>query len=631
MNELGYCLIVFAALSMLAGLIIGIRFPGAGRMLRACQISAALMSFSGLAVLAWLVASRDPHTAYAVQYRPPVDASAGLKIAAVWAGQAGGLLLWCVETALVALAIQPRKQPYTAAILCGIQCCLLSLVVVNNPFARSVSGTAEGLNPMLMSPMMLIHPPMLFLGYALLSVPYAITAGSLIAKNPRSWLNDVKPWILISWLALTLGNGFGASWAYKTFGWGGFWSWDPVENTSFVPWMLACAAIHGLYISTRNGKWLKITAICAMLGFITVLYGSFLARSGLLAGASVHAYLDIDRLFLWALGGLLTGAILCAGYCLNVGWKSWNPDEGEKSAVIDSTGWGTAVMLIIVLFVLIGMSLPIVGIAPMTSAYDTVLLPFAFLMVMLLVWSRLAGLRNKSLVWIRSILAVIFFLILIFSIGYARWMGGGIVYAIPALVSPAILYGSLIVIIIEIYRLLFRINCRVGGVIAHIGIAMLLIGAITSGYGTRSSKLFLHTGDDVNSYGAGISLVRIDNPREGVSRAALSVDNSTSYIEVEKNRLFSVELRKPLIKRRLLFDLYITPLAIITNTVNQDGRTITPGVMIEVSMKYGISLVWLGIIFIGLGIVFSLIRKKHHLANSCDMIETENSNSLHIP
>lgn len=610
MNELGFFLTVIAVLSMLAGLIIGLRSPSAFRIIRICQISAAVTSLSGLAILAYLVASRDQNTAYAVQYCPPVDASVGLKIAAVWAGQAGGLLLWCVETALVALAIKPQQQPRTAAILCGIQFCLLALVVVNNPFSRSITGTAEGLNPMLMSPMMLIHPPMLFLGYALLSVPYAITCGALIDRTPHNWPNTVRSWVLIAWLALTLGNGFGASWAYKTFGWGGFWSWDPVENTSFVPWMFACAAVHGLYLSSRNGKWLKISAICSLIGFIVVLYGSFLARSGLLAGASVHAYLQIDKLFLWALGSLLMGSVLCAIFCLSIGWKHWNPGETGITVSSRSTGWGTAVMIVIAALVLIGMSLPIIGIIPVTSAYDTILLPFALLIMMFLAWDRLPKSPGKKSLWVRIILAFIFFLILMFSIGYARWMGGGVLYTVPALTSPALLYCSLIVIVLECYKLLRNINRSVGGSIAHIGIAMLLIGAIVAGYGTRSSKVFLHPGADAELYGNRISLMSISNPHPGLYIASLGINNTTGIIEIEENRLFSIDLRKPFIKKHLLYDIYITPLAIVSKPVIQDGRTIDPGVMIEVSMKYGISFVWFGMIFIGLGIVFSLIRKR---------------------
>ncbi|MHB0998398.1 MAG: cytochrome c biogenesis protein CcsA [Armatimonadota bacterium] len=617
MNALGYSLIIIAALSMLVGLIAGIRRPGVWWILRICQTTASLTSLSGLAILAWLVASHDPNTAYAIQYTAPIDASIGYKIAAVWAGQAGGLLLWCMETTLIALAVHPKKHPYPAAILCGIQFCLLSLVVMNNPFAQSSGESAAGLNPILMHPMMLIHPPMLFLGYALLSVPYAITAGSLIAKNPSGWRNDVKPWILIAWLTLTLGNGFGASWAYKTFGWGGFWSWDPVENTSFVPWLLAGIVIHGLCISTHSGKWLKISAICAMMGFITVLYGSFLARSGLLAGASVHAYLEIDKLFLWALGGLLAGSIIGAVICLSIGWKSWNPEDAGIETSDSITGWGTAVMIIIAVLVLAGMSLPIIKIAPTTSAYNIILIPFALIMMMLLAWNRLSFLAGKTFSIIRIILASILFAGLLY-LGYTRWQGGGILYAIPAALSPAIIYCAMIVMIMEIYKLFLDKNRRVGESIAHIGLAMLLTGAILSGYGTRSTKGFLHVAEKADIYGVSISLVSMDIPRNGVSRAILDVNNSTGQVEIEKNEKFSTELLRPLIRRHPMYDLYITPLAIISEPQIVDGDKIEPGVMLEISMKNGISLVWLGMIFMGLGILYALIRRKHNKPGNTD-------------
>jgi cytochrome c biogenesis factor len=127
-----------------------------------------------MGALGVLVYIADPWTIYAVEHAAPVGSPAGYRIAAVWAGQAGGLLLWCLEIALISLAVKPGSQPGTVAVLAGIQFSLLSLTLASNPFAQGLEERA-GLNPLLMSPMMLVHPPMLFLGYALLSMPFAIT------------------------------------------------------------------------------------------------------------------------------------------------------------------------------------------------------------------------------------------------------------------------------------------------------------------------------------------------------------------------------------------------------------------------------------------------------------------------
>lgn len=316
------CLIIGICIAGI-GCVVGMVRPSKRRWLQASQVITLSAALGAFITLCYAMLTGDTTLAYVAHYRAPAAASWGIRVAAVWAGQSGGLLLWCLEESIVALFVSANFQPRAVALLLGLRAILFTLILINNPFAIAAKPVVGGLNPMLNSSLMVIHPPMLFLGYAILTIPYAITLGALLDGIPQQWIPRVRPWLLVAWLALTAGNGFGALWAYRTFGWGGFWSWDPVENTSFVPWMLVTMAVHGGYIARRYASGARWMAICAMAAFISVLYGSFLARSGLLGNASIHAYTADEHFLSWALGVLILITIAMSATGLAIRWKQW--------------------------------------------------------------------------------------------------------------------------------------------------------------------------------------------------------------------------------------------------------------------------------------------------------------------
>ena len=206
------------------------------------------------------------------------------KISAFWAGQQGSFLLWLLIHALVGVILVFRKTPAEAlAVYFALEILLVVFVAAKSPFAANPAQVSEGvgLNPLLQDFWMAIHPPIIFAGYALLAVPLSLSLGALI-KSPasKSWLEPARKWTLIAWSFLGAGIFIGGYWAYKVLGWGGYWAWDPVENSSLVPWLLSAV--------------LPVAHIAAVFAYSLVIYGTFLTRSGILGDFSVHSFAGSD-------------------------------------------------------------------------------------------------------------------------------------------------------------------------------------------------------------------------------------------------------------------------------------------------------------------------------------------------
>ena len=217
-------------------------------------------------------------------------------ISAFWAGQEGSLLLWGWLTSITTLIVvrRPRSvdkfKPYVATILVIIQLFfVITMIFASNPFENlgftPVDG--QGLNPLLQDPGMVIHPPTLFVGYALIAVPFAYAIAGLITKD-EDWLKHVRNWALVSWLFLSLGIALGGWWSYHVLGWGGYWAWDPVENASLMPWLIITAFLHSVVIQ-EGKKGMKLwNMLLVTFSFLLVIYATFLTRSGIVQ--SVHSF-----------------------------------------------------------------------------------------------------------------------------------------------------------------------------------------------------------------------------------------------------------------------------------------------------------------------------------------------------
>jgi cytochrome c-type biogenesis protein CcmF len=221
------------------------------------------------------------------------------KLAAVWGGHEGSLLLWVLMLAGWTFAISWRSQALDLAMTSRVLAVLgliaasllLFVLCTSNPFDRLLPAADNGrdLNPLLQDPGLIFHPPLLYLGYVGFSVAYALAMASLISGQlDAAWVRWSRPWTASAWAFLTLGIALGSSWAYYELGWGGWWFWDPVENASLLPWLVGTALIHALAVTEKRGAFKSWTVLLAIGAFSLSLLGTFLVRSGVLT--SVHAF-----------------------------------------------------------------------------------------------------------------------------------------------------------------------------------------------------------------------------------------------------------------------------------------------------------------------------------------------------
>ena len=221
------------------------------------------------------------------------------RLSAVWGAHEGSLLLWVLMLAgwTLAVSLFNRNLPanVTALVLAVLGAIsagfLLFMLATSNPFARHFPVPAEGrdLNPLLQDPGLIIHPPMLYMGYVGFSVAFAFAISALLSgRLDTAWARWTRPWTTAAWMFLTMGITLGSWWAYHELGWGGWWFWDPVENASFMPWLVGTALIHSLAVTEKRGLLKSWTVLLAILAFALSLLGTFLVRSGVLV--SVHAF-----------------------------------------------------------------------------------------------------------------------------------------------------------------------------------------------------------------------------------------------------------------------------------------------------------------------------------------------------
>ncbi len=258
------------------------------------------------------------------------------KVSGVWGGHEGSLLLWIFMLALWGLAVSvfSRRLPeeMTARVLGVLGFVsigfLLFILLTSNPFERLLPPPADGrdLNPLLQDPGLAFHPPMLYMGYVGFSVVFAFAIAALLSgRLDATWARWSRPWTTIAWGFLTLGIALGSWWAYYELGWGGWWFWDPVENASFMPWLVGTALIHSLAVTEKRGTFKNWTVLLAILTFSLCLLGTFLVRSGVLT--SVHAFAtDPERgLFILVFLVVVTGSSL-----LLYAWRAPKVGVGGK-------------------------------------------------------------------------------------------------------------------------------------------------------------------------------------------------------------------------------------------------------------------------------------------------------------
>jgi cytochrome c-type biogenesis protein CcmF len=262
------------------------------------------------------------------------------RLAAVWGAHEGSLLLWTfiLTIWMVAVTLFSRQlpPPMRARIL-GVMGFvslgfLLFMLSVSDPFERLIPAALDGrdLNPLLQDPGMVMHPPMLYMGYVGFSVAFSFAIAALLGGNlDAAWARWSRPWTTVAWCFLTIGIALGSGWAYYELGWGGWWFWDPVENASFMPWLAGTALIHSLAVTDKRGSFKVWTVLLAILAFSLSLVGTFLVRSGVLT--SVHAFATDPKRGLFILAYL---AVVIGGSLTLYAWRAPRVGLGGRFAFV---------------------------------------------------------------------------------------------------------------------------------------------------------------------------------------------------------------------------------------------------------------------------------------------------------
>ncbi|MFZ9477627.1 MAG: heme lyase CcmF/NrfE family subunit [Steroidobacteraceae bacterium] len=301
--ELGHYALVLALLAAVTQAAFGLIGPASGKpswtaVVRPATSAQFVLVTISLAALVWAFVQND----FSVEYVASNSNSALpllYRISAVWGAHEGSLLLWAWILAGWTLAVSWRSgglpEGFAARVLgiLGLVSIgfLLFTLATSNPFARLEPAVPDGrdLNPLLQDPALAAHPPMLYAGYVGLSVAFAFACAAMIeGRLDQTWARWTRPWTTVAWAFLTVGIALGSWWAYYELGWGGYWFWDPVENASFMPWLVGTALIHSLAVTEKRGLFKSWTLLLAILAFSLSLLGTFLVRSGVLV--SVHSF-----------------------------------------------------------------------------------------------------------------------------------------------------------------------------------------------------------------------------------------------------------------------------------------------------------------------------------------------------
>jgi cytochrome c-type biogenesis protein CcmF len=562
------------------------------------------------------------------------------KLAALWAGNAGSLLLWTFFlTMYTAMVVYSRKMknnpmaPYVASImLANTIFFYLILGFVAKPFILldQVPLEGRGLNPMLQDPGMLLHPVTLYLGYVGLAVPFAFAIAALIIKNVDAfWLKMTRRWTIIAWVFLTLGNVIGGYWAYMELGWGGYWAWDPVENASFMPWLTVTAYLHSVMIQERKNM-LKIWNISLIiLSYALTLFGTFLVRSGVLT--SVHAFGDSNLGAYFLI--FMALAVIFSLYVLMSRYHLLKKDSGQFESFFSKESSFLVNNLILVggtFAVFWGTIFPLVseavrgtkvtvGIPFFNTVMSPILLALIFVMAVcpLIAWQRSTAKNLRDNFLIPAIISLVIVGLLV---------GLGLRAAYP-IIAFGIISFMILTHILEFYRgvkarrkvtkeaypvalywLMIKNRRRYGGYIVHFGIALMAIGIVGSNFDTETMKTVPKGGTiEIEDYV--LTYEYLAQRSEGINDivfANIHVSKSGKDIGyIQPERIFYGNWEEPSTEVAVLGNLR-EDLYVVLSAWESDERA-TFVVKVNPLVKW----VWIGSFIIVIGSVFAIWPGKY--------------------
>ena len=532
----------------------------------------ALALVAALVLLGWAFLAHRFELAYVAQYSSRA-LSPALSLAALWAGQEGSLLLWTAITALLGIGLlrQPGALARPAMFFVSLsQLGMSALLLVKNPFAPSavIPPDGHGLNPLLEDPWMVAHPPALFLGYAALLIPAALSMAALVRGQYRDWNRMVWPWALFGVVTLGIGIALGGIWAYKVLGWGGYWGWDPVENASLVPWLCAVALLHGLLIQRTTGALTRTNLLLALLGWMLVLGGTYLTRSGVLQDFSVHSFADSG------LNVPLTALLLATAHA-SVGLLAWRwRSIGAVSAnwvslSRESALWlGMMTVTVLMVMVAFGTAAPLItslfgAPASVRSAfYEMVSVPLGMLLLGLMAispalrWSRQKGMTWLSALWPGAAAAV-----LTAGVAVASGMRSPALLTLVALAAAALAINGVVT-----FRLFRRGWAYGAGYLGHAGIAVMVLGMVLSTALGHTERLRLPRDRAVTSLGYTLSFQGDTTNARGQRVLNVSIEKPGFRFEAHPVIFDSPQgegqVRSPSLARN--GELYLSPVEVTT-------------------------------------------------------------------
>lgn len=644
---IAFCLAIYAVGASVWGARAG-REP----LIRSGENAALVVALALIVVMVCLdvlLVRSDFHIEYVASYTNR-DLPLFFKFAALWAGQAGSLLLWsslvAVFTALVILQNRHKNRtlmPYVVAILSTTSLFFIVLnLFVTNPFDELVAHFADGtmapwaaqdgkgLNPLLQHPAMVIHPPTLFVGYVGFVVPYAFAMAALITGElGNKWITLTRRWTIVPWFFLGTGILLGGNWAYQELGWGGYWAWDPVENASFMPWLCGTAFLHSVMIQEKRGMLKVWNMILIILTFSLSILGTFLTRSGVVS--SVHAF-AASSIGSWFLGFLIV--MVCFSLVLLVlrlpQLKAQNEIESMVSreagflfnnllliGAAFSILWGT-------LFPILSEAVQGVKITVGPPFFNRITVPLGLALLLLtgigpvLAWRKSSGKGLRRNFTLPTIVAAVVAAVTTFALGVQH------PYSLVSFTLAAFVTTVTVMEFargtaararntgeswpVALIRLILKNKRRYGGYIIHLGIVVLFVGLTGKAF-TQEGQFELGPGESAQVGHYTIRMVRMeehDAPNYQADRAYLAISKDgkdRGYLGPER-RLYQATQQptsEVSIHSTLTDDLYT-----VFTSRTTDGRK---GI-IQVWLNPLVNFVWGGGVLVCIGTLVAMLPDR---------------------
>lgn len=540
---------------------------------RRFYIATASLVVLATATLMYLILTHDFTVHYVYSYSS-TDLPFGYLVATLWGGQEGTFLLWSMFLSIFGLVMMRTAGKFEKGNMVFLNLIILSVLIImlkKSPFELMPVLRLEGagLNPLLQNFWMQIHPPIMFLGFAGAAFPFLFAMTGLVERNYKGWSEAARRWTMFAWATLGVSLVMGGYWAYETLGWGGFWAWDPVENSSLIPWIFLTTQVHTMFITRQRQGLMRFSLVMVCLSFWAVLYGTFLTRSGVLADFSVHSFVDLG-LNGYLIGGL--GTFMVIGISL-LAWR-WSDIHTRPSfSKVQSRSYMVTLGIVFLsvggFLVLLGTSAPLltrfasepssVGI----SYYFATMTPIAIGLLILIGmfpafrWNK--GLAKKKLLWTDLAVA---------AVTIATLMILGVTYEIMYL----LLFGAAVsALVVNGYSYVesVRAGRKQPGYLSHVGLSLALIGAgASAGFETKET-LTLPQGVTVAAMGHTFKFTKaIDFPRESGKEgfyAFVNVFDGSDNFEAKLSHEFPKNsegvMKKPHVEVYFLHDLYLSPVA----------------------------------------------------------------------